>query len=546
MNRFAIKPHFVLALLALTVTFSAAADDVALGVLSFPNSGAPAAQEHFLRGVKLLHSFEFEDSREAFVAARKADPGFALACWGEAMTHNHPLWTEQDREAALEALRRLAPTPAARLAQAPTEREKDFLRAIEILYGEGDKNARDRAYAEAMRRMHETYPADNEVTTFYALAILGTSSQGRDVSTYLKAAAIVEEVFRKNPQHPGAAHYLIHSYDDPLHAQQGLAAARAYSKIAPAAAHALHMPSHIFLALGMWDDVVEANRRSAAAEDARVARKKLGVNSRGFHALLWLEYAYLQQGRYREAKQLLDTMESDAEQSGSRRAHAHHAYMRAAYLVETRRWSPRPALVDRSAMGAGPAAADLFAEGTAALRSGDHAAARDRFAEIRKLVASTKTSESHHGTTDMYSGVYLPDVQAAAIMGKQLEALLLVADDKAEPVFRLLAEAATAEDALSFEFGPPLPVKPAHELYGEVLLDFGRAAEAREQFQKALARTPRRALSLLGLARAAAAAGDEKMAQESYAELRRVWQHADADLGERAEVFRAAEHASRD
>ncbi|MGH9580771.1 MAG: hypothetical protein ACRD2R_07250, partial [Terriglobales bacterium] len=237
---------FALALATLSLPLTAAAGDSDLGSIHFPNSGALQAQEQFHRGVMLLHSFEFEDSREAFVAARTADPNFALAYWGEAMTHNHPLWMEQDRAAAREALQRLAPTPEARLAKAPTEREKDFLRAVEILYGEGEKPDRDLAYAEFMGKMHQRYPGDDEVACFYALSILGSSSQGRDIPTYLKAAAIVEEVFRRNPRHPGAAHYLIHSYDDPSHAEQALAAARAYSKIAPAAAHALHMPSHIF------------------------------------------------------------------------------------------------------------------------------------------------------------------------------------------------------------------------------------------------------------------------------------------------------------
>ena len=156
-----------------------------------------------------------------------------------------------------------------------------------------------------MRRMHEKYPADDEVTSFYALALLGTSHDGRDFSIYMRAAAIVEQVYSKNPQHPGAAHYLIHSYDDPIHAPLGLRYADAYSKIAPAASHALHMPSHIYFAMGMWDESAAINERSVKAADARREEKKLDVDARGFHALLWLVYGYTQQGRYDEARGIL-------------------------------------------------------------------------------------------------------------------------------------------------------------------------------------------------------------------------------------------------
>jgi tetratricopeptide (TPR) repeat protein len=245
------------------------AQEVALGHTEFENSGAEAAQEPFLRGLLLLHSFEYEDAAEAFRAAQQADPGFALAYWGEAMTYNHPLWAQQDLDAARAALDRLAPTPEARRAKAPTERERAYVTAADALFGEGDKRARDHAFAEAMEHVHTAYPDDLDAAALYALSILGTSHDGRDVRTYMRAAAVAEEVFARNPDHPGAAHYLIHSYDDPIHAPLGVRAARAYSEIAPAAAHALHMPSHIFTALGLWDDVAHLNEASWAAADAR-------------------------------------------------------------------------------------------------------------------------------------------------------------------------------------------------------------------------------------------------------------------------------------
>jgi tetratricopeptide (TPR) repeat protein len=494
-----------------------------LGEVDFPTSGAPPAQAAFRRGVLLLHSFEYDDAAAAFREAQQADPGFALAYWGEAMTHDHPIWHEQDREAARAVLARLGATASARLAKASTERERGYLAALDALYeGAGDKAARDRDYAEAMRRLHETWPEDLEAASFYALALLGTAEEGRDIPTYMRAAAVAEEVFARNPRHPGAVHYLIHSYDDPIHAPLGLRPARVYARIAPAASHALHMPSHIFLALGMWDEVAAANEASWAAAEARRRRLGLGLDARGYHALSWLAYAYLQQGRYQAARELLATMAADAQANGSHRTRMHLAVMRAAHLVETR--GPGAAAPpEAGAAGLDPEAqaADLFASGYAALRAGDGATARQKLAALQAPRAAAKGQGS------------------VLIMEKELAALLRFAAGKRAEAVALADEAARAEDATSFEFGPPAVVKPAHELAGELLLELGRPAEARRQFEQALARAPGRALALLGLARAAARSGDAGgagQAREAYAELARNWRHADPGLPELAEV----------
>ena len=266
MNRRAVL--FLLAALTIA-SLNVRARQSELGSIDFPTSGAAAAQPAFLKGVLLMHSFEYDDAKEAFVEAQQADPGFAMAYWGEAMTYNHAVWQQTAPDLARAALARLAPTAEGRLAKAATAKEKDWLASLDSLYGAGDKLARDRAYAEQLRRMHDKYPADDEVTAFYALALLGTSHGGRDVSIYMKAAALVEQVYARNPQHPGAAHYLIHAYDDPVHAPLGLRFADAYSRIAPAASHALHMPSHVYFALGMWDEASAINERSMKAADAR-------------------------------------------------------------------------------------------------------------------------------------------------------------------------------------------------------------------------------------------------------------------------------------
>ena len=224
-----------------------------VGTVAFASSGAPAAQQDFLTGLAQLHNFEYGPAAELFKKAQQTDPGFAMAYWGEAMTYNHPVWMEQNISAARAALKRLAPDAESRLAKAKTEREKDYLRAVETLYGDGDKYARDDAYAEAMAELHRKYPDDVDGTAFYALSLLGTTHEGRDFAVYMRAAALLEPLLPAHQLHPGIAHYLIHSYDDPTHAPLGLRAARAYSKIAPTAGHAQHMCSHIFVAMGMWE-----------------------------------------------------------------------------------------------------------------------------------------------------------------------------------------------------------------------------------------------------------------------------------------------------
>ena len=557
-----------------------------LGRIDFPTSGAPAAQTAFLKGVLLMHSFEYEDAREAFQEAQKADPGFAMAYWGEAMTYNHPVWQQTAPELARAALARLAPTLEGRLAKAPTAKEKDWLGSLESLYGEGatsTKLARDRAYAEHLRRMHEKYPADDEVTSFYALALLGTSHGGRDFSIYMKAAALVEHVYAKNPQHPGAAHYLIHSYDDPIHAPLGLRFADAYSKIAPAASHALHMPSHIYFALGMWDEASAINERSMKAADARRAEKKLEVDARGFHAMLWLVYGYAQQGRFEESRALLSQMEADAKTSGSVRTRSHLALARAAWLIESRKWGEAKAPVVAKGLGTDAAIADLFAIGMAAIRSGNRMAGGNALQQMAVLMedvppsagastvgpatggkptsaatappatggkpasASTRAGispvvESHAVHTGGQPAIGLPsagggpDRRAAQVMAQQLEAVLLFSEGRREEALVLARQAAVVEDGMSFEFGPPVPVKPAHELVGEMLMDLRRPREAIPAFETSLKRNPRRALSLLGLGRASMAVKDMSRAMGAYGELRKIWKNADKGLPELREL----------
>lgn len=501
-----------------------------LGQIHFPTSGTPEAQPHFLTGVLLLHSFEYSDAREAFRQAQRLDPGFALAYWGEALTYLHPLWGYEHRTAAQQALLRLAPTPEDQLSKAPTEREREYLKAVHVLYGKGERESRHRAYADAMRRLSESYPDDLEAASFYALALLGMSYGKRDIPTYMRAAAIAEEVFQRNPAHPGAVHYLIHAYDDPIHAPLGLRAARVYAQIAPSAPHALHMPSHIYLALGMWDEVVTSNEASWTAEEARRLQQQLSVDARGYHALYWLHYGYLQQGRYPEARRLLHIVEEDARQSGSRNTRKYLARMRAQYLIETRAWTDEAVRIQVHTAGLdlSTVGSHLFATGVSALRTGDLATAHNTLSDLRAR-HRTMAGQGAAQNSPASNGVH--DQKVLSIFARELEALIRFEEGEKDKAIQLLQEAVAIEESMNFGYGPPEPVKPAHELFGEMLLDLNRPEEARHQFQLALARAPKRALSLLGLARATARTGDRAAAQQAYTELRAIWKAALAQPG---------------
>ncbi len=511
-----------LAILVLLFVASQCIASDQLGSIDFKTSGSPEAQKEFLRGVLLLHSFEYQDARAAFKRAQELDPDFAMAFWGEAMTHNHPIWNERDREKAIEALNRLAPTQEQRLLKALTGKEKDLVRAVDILFADGEKKERDLAYAEAMEQIYRKYPDDQEAASFYSLALLGSCQNVREFPVYMKAASIVEEVFAKNPQHPGAAHYLIHSYDDPVHAPLGLRAARVYAKIAPSAVHALHMPSHIFLALGMWDDVESSNEASWKAS-----------KQTSYHAAYWLQYSYLQQGRFYEARELLSKVEQDAKNETQKYGEArwHLAAMLAAYVMETQsRYSDITTSPVKPAMDSLTVdVADIFAAGWSAVRENRIDDALKYQADIHKALSLGEGSKSK-GTECKAHAVDISSAerQAIEIMEKELQAIIWMAQGKKEDALRLLNEATVQEDSMTFEFGPPMPVKPSHELLGEFLLGGGKYKEAQEEFEKALARAPRRSLSLAGLAKAAEKAGNTQVAGEAQIELKNIRRKADA------------------
>jgi tetratricopeptide (TPR) repeat protein len=484
-----------------------------------------AAEREFRRGLSALQDFEYEEANDAFARARTLDPGLAPAYWGEAMTYHQSLWWHEDLDAGRRALARLGPTPAARAAQCRSRLEADLLGAVEILFGPGDPTSRRRHYADAMARVFAQHSDDPDTAAFYALAMLGTMSRslvGSDAhegrseglagsDTQARVAAILERVLQSHPDHRGALHYLLHTYDDPLHARQALAAARAYAKIAADSSHAVHMPAHIFLQLGMWPDAAASDRASFAASDRWVARRHLGSAMRNYHALAWLQYELLQLGRYREASDTIGTLEPSVKGASNLTLQSDLSSMRARFVIETRRWQLMGGEQNFANVN------DLFAIGISAARTGNTAQA-DRARKV--LEARAQAADE---------GALRP---AISIMAQELAAVIALAAGRGDEALSILRDAADAEIALPPPLGLPAPIKPAPELLGEVLLEFSRPGEAIEWFERALLRNANRSLSVLGLARALAAVGRTDDARRRYTEVLANFEHADPDLPE--------------
>jgi Tetratricopeptide repeat len=543
-------------ILLIAAVLSVSAQETKLGRVEFPTSGSEKAQAHFLRGLAALHSFWYEEALEAFRESTKVEPDFAMGYWGEAMAHNHPLWSEQDIAAAREVLTKIKESPKL------TERERAYLGAVKLLYGEGDKRARDAAYSAAMEKIYRAYPDDLDGAAFYSLSLLGMANPG-DKSHLLqgKAGAIAQEVYKKNPNHPGAAHYIIHAYDDPEHAIMALAAARRYADIAPEAHHARHMPSHIFLQLGMWPEAAASNESAWESSDAWMKRKKLPLSVRDYHSLHWLLYAYLQQGRYQQAEQLLILMKkvmSESTYDNKLRPgyyENNYANMAAAFIVETEKWNlakelfpesqPAPATSEQTMMGGGhaghtPAPATGAGNGAATVRTSMASVILPPF--VRGLTAAVE------GTAAIDQNVTIIRTLGARDSAiRELEITALGASMKKDhaTAIKLMKMATTLEEQTSAPYGPPSLVKPTHELFGEILLRAGKPAEAAEQFKTALLRQPNRARSLLGAARAAAQAGNQAAAVTAYTTLLEQWKHADNNLPELREARDYLANASK-
>jgi tetratricopeptide (TPR) repeat protein len=508
-----------LAVLVLITAGAAAGQQSAgekLGTVNFPVSCGPAAQAEFIRAVAALHSFWFDTSRKAFEAVAAADPGCSMAGWGVAMTLlGNPLASPpspkalQDGWVAVERARAMGPR---------TQRERDYIEAIAAFYKDVDSvdhRTRALAYEKAMELVAARYPDDREAAIFYALALNVTLvPTDKTYANQLKAAAILEKVFAEQPNHPGVAHYLIHSYDFPPLAHKGLNAARRYAAIAPSAPHALHMPSHIFTRLGYWGESVDSNRASAA-----VAKD----HGNWLHAMDYMTYGYLQMGQDGEAKRALDAVQAlglpNNEYIGSAYA---FAAVPARYALERRRWSEAAALSlhprefpwNRWPMAE---AVNAYARGLGAARSGDATGARreaNRLSALRDVLATAKQSYWAE-QTEIQRQVVL--AWATRVEGQHEEALTL------------MLKAVELEDKTEKHPVTPGPIVPPRELLGDMLLEMNQPTRALQAFEASARVEPNRFHGSAGAARAAELSGDRERAREHYAKLLTIAAKADSE-----------------
>ncbi|HEX5654084.1 MAG TPA: hypothetical protein VFX58_13480 [Chitinophagaceae bacterium] len=475
-----------------------------LGEINFEATGDSKAQPSFKKGMLLLHSFEYADAAEAFRETQKLDPDFVMAYWGEAMTNNHPLWQEQDYDQGNAILSKISADPEERVNKAKTGIEKDFIRGINILYGKGNKAERDSGYAVFMESLYKKYPGNDEIASFYSLALNGWGTTEQEISILEKAAAIGNEVLKRNPKHPGALHYVIHSLDNPQHAAQALATADKYAQVAPAAGHALHMPTHTYLALGLWDKVVSSNEVSWAAERARKQRKKLDNDALGYHSWHWLQYGYLQLGNQAKARAMVDSVRLYCTEKPSPRARAHMLFVKTTYLAETNDYNKEVVdiSVPQNDLNIVARSKNYFVLGMNEYFKADKAALDKLILQMggERLVEEAKTAGKGIRLCGNINRS-LPtknDLLESEAMELQLKAMRAWLDKDATTTEKNLKAATQLQTRAGYSYGPPSIVKPSYEMYGEWLLENNRAKEALDQFEQSLKMAPNRLLSKQG------------------------------------------------
>src|SRR5215472_4510947 len=498
-----------------------AGDSAKLGKVNFPVSCAPSVQQEFGKAVAMLHSFWYEKANGTFAAVAEKDPTCGMAYWGIAMTYYHQIWSAPgpaDLKAGLSALEK------AKAAGAKTQRERDYIAAVETFYKDADKldhRTRALAYEKAMDQLQARYPDDHEAAIFHALALDAVASPTDKTYEYQKkCGAILEPLFVEQPEHPGIAHYTIHCYDYPPLAGRALDAARRYAKIAPDSPHALHMPSHIFTRLGLWQESIDSNLASAASA------QKNNAPGNELHAKDYLIYAYLQGAQDREAKKAL---EAQPQGRADDPQYMNWLYAMgtspARYAVERHQWAeaaalPLPPNTFPGGRWAWTEANLHFARALGASHLGKTEAARKE-AQILASLRDTLTQSN-----DTYWADQL-DIQREIAV-----AWITFAEGKHEDALQQMRSAADHEDRTDKHNVTPGVILPARELLGEMLLELKRPAQAIIEFEATLHTAPNRFNALSGAARAARLSGDNEKAKRYYAKLLVICEHADEDRPE--------------
>lgn len=483
-------------------------NETQLGTVNFPVS-CPSVQKSFERGVALLHSFWYEEAEKEFIEITKDDPHCAMAHWGVAMSIWHQLWNQPDAKVIARGLDEV--NAGEKLSKKATPREQAYLAAISAFYSHSDKldhDARTKAYSDAMKKVYDSYPDDHEAAAFYALSLL--ASEPHEDATFAsrkQAAAILEKLFSIEPDHPGVAHYLIHSYDKPQLAELGIPAARRYAEIAPAAPHALHMPSHIFARVGLWQDDIKSNLASVAAT-RKEAAMHMGGEGHQFHAMDFLFYAYLQSGQEDKARALMDEVKAMPEMHdmygvGFDPHLRTEATFAALYPLEMRDWVTAASLTPMPVEGTAVDSFGYWAKAVGAAHLHQTEEVRKEVAAIEKIhekFVSEKKNDFAEGTEQ--------DL-------KQAKAWLAFSDGKVDDAIAILRPMAEKEEALGDE---PQGI-PVREMMADMLLEAKRPQEALAEYKTDLKFSPNRFDGLAGAAQAAEQAGKQSDAQEYYALL---------------------------
>lgn len=497
----------------------------------------PEARKDFDRGLLLLHNFEYPDAAEMFRSAQQKDPNFALAYWGEAMTYNHPVWLSQDTDDARAVLDKYKQSKRSATRPLPSL-DQDLMTSVEILYGDGTKAERDSEYAEYMATLYRKYAENQDVAAFYSLALLGKAA-GWDEALCGQAAEVAGSILEENPKHPGALHYYIHAQDHPDFANNAWDVANRYATVASYSGHALHMPSHIYLALGVWDRVVTSNEISWQAGVDRKQSKNLTNNALNYHAHWWLDYGYLQQGRYSKAAERVHNQLAFTRALPSPSARTHFAFIRGHYLIETNDWDHELASETIKSQDLRIEIRNLerLIKGLTAFKQGDKyalnklvdEAVKDISAAQQGTVINESVAQCSPNTAATGGSPGSAGLNMAKIMMEELSAVLAYMNGdfrKAEAHFH---NAISIEEQNGHFFGPPEIMRPTQEFYGDFLLSRKKYKEAAAAFEKALDKAPGRTQSLIGLKTALQHLHDAEGAKRIASQLEKNLASAEVD-----------------
>ena len=514
-------------------------EDVTLGELQHGFTLNEATQEKFEEGLLLLHNFEYDDALTAFEAATAQDDSEVLTHWGEAMCHYKALWRLQNTEKGKAILERLGETKSERLASIDDPMEKNMWQILEIMYGDGEFDERNQLITEHLADLHQRYPEHQEIAAFYALSLIWSTEEYGDGSEDLRlAASIADEILKANPLHPGALHYKIHALDGPTSAKDAHAAADAYAKVAADAAHALHMPSHIYLALGEWEGVVNSNQVSYDASVARMNDLELKDGARGYHSFAWLHYGLLQQGRYEEAAKILKDMLTYVPKDPTKGARGYLVGMQSRQLAESgslMKEIPLDLDVKVDDIGLLAKSARSFLRAQLALANNDIETINDeiKWLAAQNLMASEQIESDGIAMCAAGTSRYAPTenaVNSSNVVIAQMEAMKAQLQGNDERFESYMKEAVALEDQTNYPAGPPRITQPSFEQYGSWLLEKGEYAEAVKQFDKSLERMPKRSKSLIGKMTALKQMNQESEASELERELTSIFAKADEKL----------------